>query len=516
MAANDEVIFMEEEQEHSSRRKVIRKEVHRGTCVSNPPTCISDELSIIIQPNTPSDPCTKTEDEWLQFFENGSFSDTLEKPKIQRVPPMLRDIELNKKCYDPVVVSIGPFHHGKPDLAPMERFKFLLTRMYAKESKVSVKELYKKVAEVSGEARKCYTEDSTADFDEEVFARMMFLDGCFLLQFVSCIAEGNDKRKEMEMKSRDISFVKRDLLLLENQLPFKVLKVLMNERFEEGKGEETISNFIKRYWPKSRINGELETDKENKCIEKFKKFFNFFSTADDPEEKDYNSQPVHLLELVRSQLIDVKAFERGGYYPSGEYWYSYRSAMELKKVGIHFKPGKSTRYSDIKFKSKGFSSVLTLPPITIDDLTESMLLNLVAYEACPDTPDDFGVTSYICFMDSIIDHGEDVKVLRSTRILQNCSGSDEEVAKLFNAIAKDLVPNPYGFSDVKSGIEKHYKSVVKVWMAECKHAHFSSPWTVVAFFAAIFVISLSVIQTVLAAIQTRLTAIQTHLTAHPP
>ncbi|KAM7505325.1 hypothetical protein LguiB_004229 [Lonicera macranthoides] len=474
MAANDEVIFMEEEQEHSLRRKVIRKEINRGTCVSNPPTCISDELSIIIQPNTPSDPCTETEDEWLQFLENGKFSDTSEKPKIQRVPPMLRDIESNKKCYDPVVVSIGPFHHGKPDLTPMERFKHSLTQMYAKKSRVSVKELYKKVAEVSGEARKCYTEDSTADFDEEVFARMMFLDGCFLLQFVSCIVE--DKSKKMKMKSRDISFVRRDLLLLENQLPFKVLKVLMNE-------------------------GELEPDKENKCIEKFKKFFNF-STV-------YNGLPVHLLELVRSQLIDVKAFVGRGSHPNGEYWYSYRSAMELKKVGIHFKPGTSTRYSDIEFKSKGFSSVLTLPPITIDDLTKSMLLNLVAYEACPDTPDDFGVTSYICFMESIIDHGEDVKELRSRRILQNYSGSDEEVAELFNEIARDLVPNPHGFIEVKSGIEKHYKNNVKVWMAECKHTHFSSPWTVVAFFAAIFAISLSVIQTVL-------TAIQTHLTAHPP
>ncbi|KAM7505326.1 hypothetical protein LguiB_004230 [Lonicera macranthoides] len=226
------------------------------------------------------------------------------------------------------------------------------------------------------------------------------------------------------------------------------------------------------------------------------------------EVKVDTRQPVHLLELVRSLLIEVKSFERGGCYLRGD-WYSYRSAMELKTVGIYFMPGKSTRYSDIKFKSKGFSSVLTLPPITIDDSTKSMLLNLVAYEACPDTPDDFGVTSYICFMDSIIDHSEDVKELRSRRILQNYSGSDKEVAELFNEIARDLVPNPHGFSDVKWCIEEHFKNNVKVWMAECKHAHFSSPWTVVAFFAAIFAISLSVIQTVL-------TAIQTHLTAHPP
>lgn len=489
MAANDQVIFMKEE-EHSSRREEIRKEVNRGTCVCNPPACISEEFGIIIQPNTPSYPCTNTEDKWLQFLENGGVSDNTvsEKPKIQRVPLMLREIESNKKCYDPVVVSIGPFHHGKQNLAPMERFKFSLTRMYAKESEVWVKDLYKKVADVSGDARKCYTEESKADFDEEAFARMMFLDGCFLLQFISCIV--NNNHDEMKMKSHDMAFVRRDLFLLENQLPFNVLEVLMNARFEEGKGEEMIHTFITQ----SRPNPEPKRELEPQCVFKFN---NFFSTG----------QPVHLLELVRSQLIDVKAFEGGVCYQKRD-WYSYRSAMELKKVGIHFRPGKSTRYSDIKFEGTCFSSVLTLPPITIDDLTKSMLLNLVAYEACPDTPNDFGVTSYICFMDSIIDHSEDVKELRSNGILQNYSASDEEVAELFNAIARDLVPNPHGFLDVKMCIEGHYKNNMKVWIAECKHAHFSSPWTVVAFLAAIFAISLSVIQTVL-------TAIQTHLTAHP-
>ncbi len=44
-------------------------------------------------------------------------------------------------------------------------------------------------------------------------------------------------------------------------------------------------------------------------------------------------------------------------------------------------------------------------------------------------------------MDSLIDLAEDVMVLRSKGILLNFLGSDQEVANLFNAIAKILVPN---------------------------------------------------------------------------
>ena len=132
-------------------------------------------------------------------------------------------------------------------------------------------------------------------------------------------------------------------------------------------------------------------------------------------------------------------------------------------------------------------------------LRKSILLNLVAYETCPDAPDDFGVTSYICFMDSLIDHAEDIMVLRSKGILLNFLGSDQEVADLFNAIGKDLVPNPYAYADVKRRIERHYRNKLKIWMAEWLHTHFCSPWTVLAFIAASFAIFLSLMQTYYAA-----------------
>ncbi|KAB2631177.1 hypothetical protein D8674_008696 [Pyrus ussuriensis x Pyrus communis] len=78
---------------------------------------------------------------------------------------------------------------------------------------------------------------------------------------------------------------------------------------------------------------------------------------------------------------------------------------------------------------------------------------------CPDFHNDFEVTSYIGFLDALIDHADDVvKKLRSTGVLYNLTGSDKAVAHLFNEIGTDLVPNTDIHCDVKADTEKHYKT----------------------------------------------------------
>ncbi|XP_059295409.1 UPF0481 protein At3g47200-like [Lycium ferocissimum] len=293
---------------------------------------------------------------------------------------------------------------------------------------VSIDKLYRRVKNIMPNVRECYADELIKDYSYEEFAQMMFLDGCFILQYLHCIVTGN--YKELNMKSHDIAFIRHDLFVLENQLPFEVLQVLI---------------------------------------------------------------------FTCKNMILVVGF-RCVYMPIS--YHSHRSAKELRKAGIYFRPGKSRHLSDVKFNSFHCSALLTLPPITVDDSTKSEFLNLVAYEACPDTPDDFGVTSYLCFMDSLIDHAEDVKELRSKGILLNYLGSDQEVADLFNEIARDLVPNPHAFVDVKRQIEDHYKSRTKIWIAEWKNTHFTTPWTLFAFIAALFVIGLQITDTFLAGVQT--------------
>ncbi|KAI7997162.1 UPF0481 protein [Camellia lanceoleosa] len=404
---------------------------------------VADEdrtVSIEIKEGDERDISSLSSNEWLNFIidaggESRSGSINSLKPKIQKVQPMLREVESNKKCYDPRVVSIGPYHHGKPELEAGERIKIPLARLYLKDSsKEMVHELYKEVVNGAGEARKCYAEGLT-DFTDESFARMMFLDGCFILQYIYGIVNAIPEVLEIIHHS---PLVRRDLFLLENQLPFVVLQVLMRLKPKKHEGEKMITAFIKR------IRGE-------------------------PGER----------------------------------------ARDFTSVGIQFKPSKTSQLTDIDFKSTCTSGTLQLPPIIVDDITKSILLNLAAYEACPDSITDVGVTSYICFMDSLIDQDEDVKVLRAKGILINFLGSDGHVADLFNEIATDLVPSPHAYVEVKKKIEKHHRNRMKIWVADWLHTYFRNPWTFIAVTAAILAITLSVFQTILA-------AIQTYLTAHPP
>ena len=114
---------------------------------------------------------------------------------------------------------------------------------------------------------------------------------------------------------------------------------------------------------------------------------------------------------------------------------------------------------------------------------------------CLDFKNDFGITSYVSFLDSLIDEANDVKLLRKVRILHNCLGSDAEVAQLFNEIGTDLVPNTEIYSDVKSEIQNHYNNTLRTWIAQFIHDCISSPWACMAFTAAIIGLALTAAQT---------------------
>ena len=86
-------------------------------------------------------------------------------------------------------------------------------------------------------------------------------------------------------------------------------------------------------------------------------------------------------------------------------------------------------------------------------------------------------------------------MLRKARVLYNCLGSDEEVAKLFNEIGTDLVPNTQIYSYVRFQIEEHYKNKWMTWMAQFYQNHFSSPWTIFAFCGVLVGLGLTAIQT---------------------
>ncbi|MBA0654799.1 hypothetical protein Goklo_021733, partial [Gossypium klotzschianum] len=210
---------------------------------------------------------------------------------------------------------------------------------------------------------------------------------------------------------------------------------------------------------------------------------------------------IHLLHLLRVRLLVEEEkpwwwrfIERRFINEARTKRYHSRTigtVKELKKAGITLKASETSCLTDISFNHIFFSGKLRLPPITVDDST----INLIAYEMCPDFDNDFTVTSYMCFLDLLIDEAEDVKDLRDAGILYNRLGSDEEVAKLFNKMNTDLVPSPMIYSGVKEKIHNHCKNMWINHAAQGYHTYFRSPWTFLAFLGAIAALTLSALQT---------------------
>jgi hypothetical protein len=203
----------------------------------------------------------------------------------------------------------------------------------------------------------------------------------------------------------------------------------------------------------------------------------------------------HLLDLFYFTFVDGEGQperERRRYREITS-WNRYYSVNELKNVGISFMPSNTSVFTDVKFKKTLLGGALHIPPLSIEEETKSLLLNLAAYETCAGWYDGW-CTSYVCLMRSLIDKPEDVKELRSKGILRTTIGSDDQIAQIFKEITTNLAPNPSAYMEVKSSVESHYRSSVKRWILQYK----DPISTAVVKYSFIYGIALSAIQAYLA------------------
>ncbi|GAB2219315.1 hypothetical protein Droror1_Dr00006950 [Drosera rotundifolia] len=420
--------------------------------------------------------------------------------KIQKVPQILKDLASvsNKSCYEPLVISLGPFHHGKARYKYMQDLKIRISEQFIAGTNYARSDIFRKFHQVARRAKDEYysfdQHEKRPFTNDDDLIDILFTDACFLVQFIlSYLDTDEKKRMKVKMKMYEIAFVIRDMFLLENQLPFPLVKSLMELRFEEHEIRQKIKQFIDRvrFTP-------IPQQRQASFAKKLCKLLSGTIRKKLPPTGSWDLQndPIHLLQALQIRLVDHKKLGQLNTSTQNATLFSYRSVSELVTAGFDFKAGKSwCQFTDIWFQEKSFGSpVLILPPMTVDDSTPAMLLNLVAFEALPDAPDDLGVTSFLWFMDSLIDTAEDVKELRSKGILVNFLGSDEQVAQMFNSITDQLVPNMDAYASVKAGIEGHFRSRRRVWFSQWMHAHFSTPWTTIGFFAALIAVFLSFIQ----------------------
>ncbi|KAB1671100.1 hypothetical protein [Gossypium barbadense] len=433
---------------------------------------------------------------------DGNQLDPKAKPLIQRVPSILGRHEDFRKYFKPRVVSIGPLHHDDPTLHGSEKLKLKLAAHFVKNIGFNKETLYNNMKTEIGGLKKCYDPKELEKYsnDDQKLAWMFFVDGCAILQavYMRYGQDYNPTRNELFIKNQLLTFVYSDLFLLENQLPFRVLELLTSS----SKNGEKFMKAIKRF-----IDDTVITPADMKEPQSHQQDSEWWEQQE--EER------IHLLHLLRARLLFNGEKEENLWRHSrfctrffrylinrsnqtGTKWHHSHTicnVKELKNAGIRLKASKTSCLTDISFNSMFFVGNLWLPPVIVDDSTGPKFMNLIAYEMCPDFNNDFTVTSYMCFLDSLIDEAEDVKALRHASILYNELGSDEEVAKLFNKMNTDLVPSPTIYSYVEQQIHNHCKKMWINYAAQAYNTLFGSPSTCLAFVAAIAALYLCALQT---------------------
>ncbi|XP_078161197.1 UPF0481 protein At3g47200-like [Carex rostrata] len=133
------------------------------------------------------------------------------------------NISKNKNnLFEPSVISIGPLHHGQKHLRAMEEQKMQFLRDFlSRWDHICLDRCLSEMKSLETRTQMCYNE-TFDDLDSNAFVKMMLLDGCFVLEYFSKWDEGRNLN-EVGWNSQ---FIRRDLVLQENQIPFFIVDKL--------------------------------------------------------------------------------------------------------------------------------------------------------------------------------------------------------------------------------------------------------------------------------------------------
>lgn len=469
--------------------------------------------------------------EWTVHIEENDYPERRSPfvVSIFRVPKTLMKESKEGEAYVPTRVSFGPYHHA--ELPLMENYKGkALHRMIRRRMNGSdpnnmdfSARAMKEILELEGEMLLLETEikenyEEKIKYDEQIFAAMLILDGCFIIEILRALGRdhspGENEYYEPLFQSRKIKYTKidilNDILKLENQIPLIVLRKLLQWEVKSDDVEKMLCDLL------------------------YKPFLGFFYPFDckknicsSPDVKDVP----HLLGLLHACILspgeeDNSVNENEGAHSDCSLYWIFQKileiciwiftlciwiftkkvnpdveriphAVQLRKSGIKFKKFEESAEDGINgilFDKK--SATIFLPTIIITDSTEIVFRNVIAFEMCMQLKIN-PVAFYLILMGMLIGSEEDVALLTRKRIITNWLGSDKEVAKLFHGLCKGMAANTNDQTrQLVKEVNLYYKKKWTFWFAEFKHTYFSSPWNVAGLCAATTLLLLTIVQTV--------------------
>ncbi|KAK4551210.1 hypothetical protein RGQ29_032463 [Quercus rubra] len=363
---------------------------------------------------------------------------------IYKVPPNMRLVK--KKAYEPSIVSIGPYHHGEPRLQAMEELKWrYFHRLFNPKQQhgVELEPVMEAMEKLEEKAQSCYSDE--VKLSKGQFAKMMLIDGCFIIELFK---ELNQKQNFTQQKldiDEERSLIKRwmlptlrrDLIMLENQLPLFVLCELfqlITNSSSSTKATPSLQELALRFFNPlfQRNHSGTQENQGNQ------------PNLDESTVKGFEGK--HFLDLFRSSILPNLPEKDA----RGKQTHMMRSISELKEVGVEITTAKNHQ-----------------SPLDIS----------------------FGKWK--------LNRAKDVGLLHYKGILYHSLGSNREVAKLVNNLCKEVVPD--NDESYLYKVVNNTNSYFNTWYARKRAVlvhHYFSSWLVgISTLGAIFALYLTLIQT---------------------
>ncbi|KAH0652244.1 putative UPF0481 protein At3g02645 [Solanum tuberosum] len=403
------------------------------------------------------------------------------------------------EAYTPQLIGMGPYHHLRPDLYQMERYKLAAIKHILQPVQILNFEhlLIDKLRDNDLVIRACY--NRFMDIDEETLAWIVAIDGLFLLNILRS-SYGNNVHDD----NIDDNIFTRDFMMLENQIPFVVVKQIRKflcfSSPEDREDTELVSMFRRFCEMHSPLPLPRKNAKETRPLHLLDLMYHlilddhvdFVSVPiqmssiiikhDDKDEEDVRDQDthediIHNFETILEVLEPIgptnvqKLLKSINQVVENVPWSTisglFRKGMEIngdeERENISTIPSASRLWcyarvkcspihegiSRIKFEQA--SSTLYLPVITMNAGSEVIIRNLMVYEAAM-SKSKLEFARYINLMSGTTDTTKDVRLLRQAGVIKG-DLTDNEIATLFSTIQRSFVRSS-GSSNVEIAMEK--------------------------------------------------------------
>ncbi|CAL4983274.1 unnamed protein product [Urochloa decumbens] len=317
---------------------------------------------------------------------------------IQRVEASLRgivgaDAPTGTDITTPVAVALGPYHHDARGLETMEAAKRAALEEFCRAANQPLKAVDASIFPVALSCRRYYADDYTLGAWKDPLMSRVEVHTC-------------------------VDAIARDVMLLENQIPWPVLEALMALR----PGGVPVGRFL------SLMASAFDSGNDDQATGSHL----LHGVVADPP-------PPHLLGLFYRRQVDP-ARTQSLRVPRLSSHTS--TAVELAEMGVKLAASRSNKFGDMamaKRRRRGVSGELSLAPVALNDVTACWLVNMAAYEACLGAalPDNFAVSSYISVVALLVNREQDVQELRARGIVSSTL-SDMDTLHFFKTIVAVL------------------------------------------------------------------------------